>query len=88
MKFRKVSPILIFTVVLLFLGLISSMGFAQGLYGPWGLPWVGNPFYSPFAPFGGAFLPSGNIFPQLYGSGFGWGEIERWLLRCGSCGRS
>ncbi|MGA1790909.1 MAG: hypothetical protein ACMUIM_05455 [bacterium] len=73
MKIRKVSPLLIFMVILVFLGLVSSMGFAQGLSGLWGLPWVGNPFYSPFALFGGAFFPQGNIFPQLYGRGFGWG---------------
>ena len=72
MKIIKVSTILIFLVIFGFLGIMSQMVFAQGLSGPWSLPWVGNPFYSPFAPLGRAYFPQGNLFPPLFGRGFGW----------------
>lgn len=74
MNFRKVLPLFILFVILVFGGIVLSQTCsAQGLYGPWGLPWVGNPFYSPFTFLGGSFFPQRNIFPSLLGGTFGLG---------------
>jgi hypothetical protein len=72
MKIWKVSP-LIFIIIFVFLGMTIQIGFAQGLLGPLGLPWLGNPFYSPFAPIGGAYFSPGNIIPPFYGGNLGLG---------------
>ena len=73
MKFLKVSPNLFFFICLIFFILTSQMGIAQPFLGPWGVQWIGNPFYPSFTPFGGAFFQQGNIFQPFYGRGFGWG---------------
>jgi hypothetical protein len=65
--------LLSFIVILVFSGIHAEMGFAQSLFGPWGFPWINNPFYSPFIPFGGNYFPSANIFPPFYGRNLGLG---------------
>ena len=81
MKIRKVSPLFILFVLLVFGGImLSQTCSAQGLTGPWGLPWVGNPFYSPFTFWGGSFFPQGNIFPPLFGGTLGLGTPFRPLI--------
>lgn len=73
MKTWKVLPVLYFIIIFAILVITSQIGFAQGLIGPWGFPWIGSPFYSPFTPFGGAYFPQANIYPPLYGGNLGWG---------------
>ena len=73
MKFLKVSPSLLFFIFFILFMLTSQMGIAQPFLGPWGVQWIGNPFYSSFSPFGGAFFPQGSVFPPFYGRGPGWG---------------
>ncbi|MGA1864296.1 MAG: hypothetical protein ACMUHX_04470 [bacterium] len=65
--------VLCIIIILVFSGISADVGFAQSLFGPWGFPWIGNPFYSPLIPFGGGFFPSANIFPPLYGGNVGFG---------------
>ncbi|MGA1841789.1 MAG: hypothetical protein ACMUIU_14285 [bacterium] len=65
--------VLCIIIILVLSGISADVGFAQSLFGPWGFPWISNPFYSPFIPFGGGYFPSANIFPPLYGVNLGFG---------------
>ncbi|MGA1794537.1 MAG: hypothetical protein ACMUIL_01655 [bacterium] len=59
--------ILVFCICIVFCwGGLPQTGTAQGLFGPWGAPWLSNPFYSPFSLYGGA-------FPPFFGRNPGWG---------------
>lgn len=71
MKIQKF--LLSFMVILVFFAMSARMGFAQPFFGPWGLPWISPPFYSPVFPFGGSYFPFGNPFPPFYGGSQGWG---------------
>lgn len=65
MKLFKGSLLLLLCIFVC-CGMLPQTGSAQTLFGPWGFPWLNNPFYAPFPLYGGA-------FPPFFGRNLGWG---------------
>ncbi|MGA1843922.1 MAG: hypothetical protein ACMUIS_05110 [bacterium] len=65
MKLSKGTLVLFICIVVCW-GMLPQPGTAQSPFGPWGIPWLSNPFYAPFSLYGGA-------FPPFFGRNTGWG---------------